>query len=157
MRHAKSGYPEGLADFDRPLSDRGRREGPLAGEWIRARTSGIDAVLCSSAARTRETLQVTGIDAPTTYADGIYQASPGEILAQIADTADDVRRLLVIGHAPGIPSTVAALAREDSNVDALRALRTKFPTSAIAVLEFTGAWTDLTATGARLTEFEVPR
>lgn len=157
MRHAKSGYPEGFADFDRPLSDRGRREGPLAGEWIRARIGGIDAVLCSGAARTRETLQVTGIDAPTTYADQIYEASPGDILAQIAETSDDVRRLLVIGHAPGIPSTVAALASDGSNVDALRDLRTKFPTSAIAVLEFTGAWTDLTTTGARLTDFEVPR
>lgn len=157
MRHAKSGYPAGVADFERPLSDRGRREGPLAGEWIRARTGSIDAVLCSGATRTRETLQVTGLEAPTRYADEIYEATPGEILAQIALTAGDVRRLLVIGHAPGIPSTVAALATDDSNADALGAVRTKFPTSAIAVLEFAGTWADLTGTGARLTAFEIPR
>ena len=157
MRHAKSGYPEGVADFDRPLSDRGRREGPLAGAWIRARTGGIDAVLCSGAARTRETLHVAGIAAHTTYADEIYEATPGEILGQIALTSGDVRRLLVIGHAPGIPSTVATLATDDSDAVALRAVRTKFPTSAIAVLEFAGAWTDLTAVGARLTAFEIPR
>ncbi|PRZ43894.1 phosphohistidine phosphatase [Antricoccus suffuscus] len=157
MRHAKSGYPDGVDDFDRPLSERGRREGPLAGEWIRGQVGEVDAVLCSGAARTRETLQVAGIDAPTTYADEIYEATAGEILAQIAQTAGDVRRLLVVGHAPGIPSTVAALATDDSDAEALRAVRAKFPTSAIAVLEFDGGWPDLAAVGARLTYFEVPR
>lgn len=107
--------------------------------------------------RTRETLQVAGITARTTYADEIYEATPGEILAQIALSSGDVRRLLVIGHAPGIPATIAALAADDSDPAALRAVRTKFPTAAIAVLEFAGAWADLAAVGARLTTFEVPR
>ena len=76
MRHGKSGYPPGVADHDRPLADRGRREAALAGEWIRSEDLRVDAVLCSTATRTRETLERTGISAPTTFLDEIYGGSP---------------------------------------------------------------------------------
>src|SRR5690349_18486929 len=48
MRHAKSGYPDGVADHDRPLAARGIREAGLAGDWIRANFAEVDAVLCST-------------------------------------------------------------------------------------------------------------
>ena len=56
MRHAKSDYPPGVADHDRPLAPRGIREAGLAGDWLRANTPAIDAVLCSTATRARQTL-----------------------------------------------------------------------------------------------------
>ncbi|AGL26759.1 hypothetical protein J113_08915 [Mycobacterium tuberculosis CAS/NITR204] len=51
MRHAKSAYPDGIADHDRPLAPRGIREAGLAGGWLRANLPAVDAVLCSTAAR----------------------------------------------------------------------------------------------------------
>ncbi|PRC61864.1 hypothetical protein C6A85_06190, partial [Mycobacterium sp. ITM-2017-0098] len=76
-RHAKSDYPDGVSDHDRPLAERGVREAALAGEWITANVDPVDAVLCSSATRTRQTLERTGITAPVQYVDRIYDASPG--------------------------------------------------------------------------------
>ena len=77
MRHAKSAYPAGVADHDRPLAPRGTREAGLAGDWLRANLGTVDAVLCSSAVRARRTLACTGIEAPVRYAERLYEAAPG--------------------------------------------------------------------------------
>ena len=100
MRHAKSDYPEGVGDHERPLADRGIREAGLAGEWLRANFPVIDAVLCSSATRTRQTLGRTAVDAPTEFLDRLYGASPGEVIDEIKKVGDDVSTLLVVGHEP---------------------------------------------------------
>ena len=80
MRHAKSDYPEGVPDHGRPLAARGIREAALAGEWLRDNAPAIDAVRCSSAVRTRQTLDRTGIDAPVSFLDELYGASPGAVI-----------------------------------------------------------------------------
>src|SRR6202171_6232172 len=56
LRPAKSAYTPGAADHDRPLAPRGVREAELAGDWLRAHAPAVDAVLCSTEIRTRETL-----------------------------------------------------------------------------------------------------
>ena len=94
MRHAKSGYPDGVADHARPLAERGEREAALAGDWLRTSAPAIDAVLCSSATRTRQTLERTGVVAPASYLDSLAGASPGAVIAEInakisRDTAVD--------------------------------------------------------------------
>ena len=77
LRHAKSDYPDGVGDHARPLAPRGVREAALAGDWLRANAPRVDAVLCSSATRTRQTLERTGIEAPTEYLDRLYDSTPG--------------------------------------------------------------------------------
>src|SRR6202035_2354332 len=74
LRHAKSAYPAVVADHERPLAPRGEREAGLAGDWLRAHLPAIDAVLCSTATRTRETLARTGIDAAGRYVGGLSDA-----------------------------------------------------------------------------------
>ena len=83
LRHAKSDYPQGVADHDRPLAPRGIREAALAGDWLRAHAPAVDAVLCSTATRTRETLERTRIDAPTEFVDRLYDATPGAVIDEI--------------------------------------------------------------------------
>jgi phosphohistidine phosphatase SixA len=57
LRHAKSSWDEpALADHDRPLAARGRRAGELLAEHVRRARIAPQLVLCSSSARTRETL-----------------------------------------------------------------------------------------------------
>ncbi|WP_067542944.1 SixA phosphatase family protein [Nocardia crassostreae] len=156
MRHGKSGYPEGVADHDRPLAPRGRREAGLAGDWLRETQPGIDAVLCSTATRTRETLAATGITAPVTFEKGIYEASPHTLieLVQLADPA--VATLLLIGHAPGMPWTAWELASNRGST-AAEELSRKFPTSALAVLEFDRPWAEVDPGTGDLVRFHVPR
>lgn len=156
MRHGKSGYPEGVADHDRPLAERGEIEAALAGDWLRAEQPPIDTVLCSTSVRTRQTLAATGIDAPTQFLERLYGAYPAEILTDISEVDESVRTLLVIGHAPGMPSTALDLAGNPDSADA-RAIREKFPTSALAVLSVEGDWADLTSGAASLVTFHVPR
>jgi phosphohistidine phosphatase len=162
LRHAKSDYPEGVADHDRPLAPRGVREAWLAGDWLRAHAPAIDAVLCSTAARTRETLARTRIDAPVEFSDRLYNGTPDAIIEQINDVDSlfdhDVETLLVIGHEPAMSQVALGLATEDgSNPTAAESISTKFPTSAIAVLRTGEPWDQLALDGAALVTFHVPR
>jgi phosphohistidine phosphatase len=158
LRHAKSDYPPGVADHERPLAPRGEREAKLAGDWLRAHAPAVDAVLCSTATRTRETLARTRIDAPVNYVDRLYDATPGAVIEEINRVGADVETLLVIGHEPTMSSLALGLAAaEDSNNTAAERISTKFPTSAIAVLRTSEPWDQLTLSGAALVGFHVPR
>lgn len=158
MRHAKSAYPPEVRDHDRPLAPRGRYEARLAGEWLRAHAPRIDAVLCSTAVRARETLQYTGVTAPVTFSERLYDAVPGTVIEAINGVDDAVGTLLVIGHEPAIAQVSLGLADpEDSNLTAAEQISTKFPTSAIAVLRSDAPWHSLGLDGAALIAFHVPR
>ncbi|MBY6367846.1 SixA phosphatase family protein [Rhodococcoides corynebacterioides] len=150
MRHGKSSYPDGVDDHDRPLDERGRRQAAAAGDWIRAHVGDVEAVICSTATRTRETLERTGIEADARFESAIYGGSPEEILAEIAQVDPEVRVLLVVGHAPGVPFTALELADDASDPAAVAWLRSGFPTSALAVLEVPGDWSDVSVTRATL-------
>ncbi len=156
MRHGKSGYPEGVADHERPLAERGQREAGLAGDWLRAHHAPIDAVLCSTATRTRETLQATKIDAPVSFEKAIYGGSPHQLIDLVRIADDAAHTLLLIGHNPGIAWTAWELAANRSSPPA-EAISVKFPTSGLAVLEFDGAWTDVDTGFLDLVTFHVPR
>jgi phosphohistidine phosphatase len=158
LRHAKSDYPEGVADHDRPLAPRGVREAGLAGDWLRAHAPAVDAVLCSTAARTRETLARTRIDAPVQFSDRLYDATPGSVIEEINNVDPDVETLLVIGHEPAMSQVALGLATEEgSNPTAAEGISTKFPTSAIAVLRTSEPWDRLALDSAALVTFHVPR
>lgn len=162
LRHGKSDYPPGVTDHQRPLAPRGVHEAALAGDWLRAHAPAVDAVLCSAAVRTRQTLERTGIEAPVEYVDRLYEAVPGTVIDEINRTSSrfptDVRTLLVVGHEPAISSVALGLADDDSsNGDAAEQISIKFPTSAIAVLRTDAPWADLALGGATLVTFHVPR
>lgn len=156
MRHGKSGYPDGVADHDRPLAPRGIREAGLAGEWLRETQPAIDAVLCSTATRTRETLACTGITAPVSFEKSIYEASPRNLIELVQLTDESVETLLIIGHAPGMPWTAWELASNRTSLAAEEMSR-KFPTSALAVIEFDRPWGDADPGTGELVRFHVPR
>lgn len=153
MRHGKSGYPDGVGDHERPLAERGRREAALAGRWIVDGGYTVDAVLCSTATRTRQTLERTGIDAPVAYVDDIYGGHPDAILESIRLHAPaDADTLLVVGHEPGMPATALTL-DPDGYIE-------RFPTSAYCVVRTETPWEQLGLAPdptARLLQVAVPR
>ncbi|QUR69881.1 histidine phosphatase family protein [Mycobacterium spongiae] len=158
MRHAKSAYPHGVTDHDRPLAPRGVREAGLAGDWLRANVAPVDGVLCSTATRARETLGHTGIDAPVHYAQRLYEATPGTVIEEINRVAEDVTTLLVVGHEPTTSSLAIILAgAAGTDAAAQQRLAEKFPTSGLAMLRLDGSWEDLEPGGAALVTFHVPR
>lgn len=158
MRHAKSDYPPGVADHDRPLAPRGIRQAGLAGDWLRAHAPTIDHVLCSTATRTRETLLNTRIDAPVRYSQRVYATTPGTLIDEINTVDDGVGTLLIIGHEPTMSALALGLGgAEDANTSAVERISAKFPTSAIAVLTVPCTWNELELGMATLIDFEVPR
>jgi phosphohistidine phosphatase len=157
LRHGKSGYPPGVADHDRPLAPRGERQAALAGAWISQHLPPVDLVLCSTAERTRQTLERTGIMAPTSYLEVIYGAEPDELLDALRDLDAQPRTVLVVGHAPGLPYLGMDLAGSGSELAAVDRLRNGFPTSAVAVLSITGDWTEIDHGRGALLDVVVPR
>ena len=142
------------------------------GRWLRAAGHEPDRVLRSTARRARETWQLTqvGLDAtpPVSFDDGVYGASAEQLLDVIRRVPPAARTLLVVGHDPAIAELALTLpatsppAHVDAVSDAAPAamldrMRAKFPTAAIAVLEFAGNWDQLGPGTARLTHFVTPR
>jgi len=179
VRHAKSAWPD-LPDRDRPLAPRGRRQAPLVGKWLRAGGCLPDLVLCSTARRARETWQLMAVElgAPVhvTHEERIYGADAVSLLDLIRQVPEEVRTLLLVGHAPGIPDLTLLLAGDrravsagnkagnsagnsagDAAGDVLRRASGKFPTAGVAVLAIAGAWSALEPGRAQLTDFTVPR
>src|SRR5215471_10121918 len=163
FRHAKSAWPD-VADHDRPLARRGIRTAPLMGRWLREAGFLPGQVLCSTARRARETWQFAqaGLAAtpPVTFDVRIYEAAATDLLTVIREVPLATGTLLLIGHNPAIEDLALLLARaRDGEAGPgpagaapgdLERMRSKFPTAAIAVLEFPGTWPGLAPGGARL-------
>jgi phosphohistidine phosphatase len=158
MRHAKSDYPDGVIDHDRPLAPRGIREAGLAGDWLRNNAPAVDAVLCSTATRARQTFANAHIDPPARYRDRLYDATVGTMIDEINTTAFTVATLLVIGHEPTMSALALGLAgAEGTDAFAAERISAKFPTSAIALLAVPCPWEGLQLGLAALIGFQVPR
>ena len=111
LRHAHAESASvGQADRDRPLSATGVQEARDAGEWLRGQGLRPDRVLCSPAARTRDTLAELGDIGATDMREdaAIYEASVGGLIA-LVDAHRDANRLLLVGHNPGLEQLVALL------------------------------------------------
>lgn len=156
MRHGKSVQTGAVVDHDRPLAPRGKREAALAGDWLRETQPEIDAVLCSTSLRTRETLAATKVAAPVEYERHIYEASPHTLIDLIRFTDESIATLLMIGHSPGMPWTAWELAHNRYSL-AAEELGRKFPTSAMAILTFDRPWHDIDPGTGELVAFHVPR
>jgi len=166
LRHAKSAWPD-VPDHERPLARRGRRNAPVMGSWMRAAGHLPDQVLCSTARRARETWQLVqpglGVSPPVSFAAGIYEASAARLLALIQGAPPTARTVLVVGHDPAVPELAVTLATTHGGIVSTAPpamfdrMRAKFPTAAIAVLEFTGTWNRLAPGSAGLTCFVTPR
>ncbi|MDK1474275.1 histidine phosphatase family protein [Streptomyces sp. 549] len=159
LRHAKADWPQ-VADHERPLAERGRRDAPVAGDWLASQGVNPDLTLCSTAARTRETwkLAVPQLERRprTVYEERLYDASPGDLIAVLNELPDDVREVLLVGHNPGIQGLAQVLAGESEEEAAAHLEKRGFPTSAVAVLSYSGPWKSLEPGTARLTDFWAP-
>lgn len=161
LRHAKSAWPPDVADHERPLGPRGRRDAPAAGRALAESDCLPDLALCSTAVRARQTWQLAsaqwGTPPPVRHDPRLYAADVPDLLAAVQAVAPEIRTLLLVGHNPGLEELVLALAG-DGLGDTLDRVRAKFPTSAIAVLAWYGSgWDALRPGMALLTDVLVPR
>lgn len=164
LRHAKAAWPD-VEDRQRPLAERGRRDAPAVGRWLREtgpRLDGfaLDRVVCSPARRTRETWRLAASELesapPPVYDDRVYAATTSALLTVLRETPARVRGLVLVGHNPGMQNLTLTLADEDSG-EALELARQGFPTAGVALFQVRRDWSQLEPGAALLTRFAVPR
>lgn len=162
LRHAKSGWDDPtLDDIARPLAPRGIKAAPQMGATIAAVGLAPDLVLCSSAVRTRQTLALMLPEwppppPPIAFEETLYLAAASEIIDRVRAIPDGPRRVMVVGHNPGLHTAALTLAGTGRRED-ITALASKFPTSALAVLTFErSTWRDVRPTTGHLDRFVTP-
>ena len=158
LRHAKSSWDDPtLADHDRPLAPRGRRDAKLIAKHLRGAGGDPELVLCSSAVRTRETLELLRpalAGATVMVEEELYGASSDDLLARVRLVPDPVASVLLIGHNPGLHELALWLATAGEE---LERLELKFPTAALATLVLATTWSRLAPAGATLEAYVVPK
>ncbi len=160
MRHAKA-EGEGPTDFERPLAERGHRDAAEAGSWLAAQGFAPDHALVSAAARTRETWASLaaggGWDVEPDLDRGLYSAEPTTAVDLISAVDDDAQALLVLGHNPTMAYLAQLLGDGEGRRELENELFAGFPTCALAVFAYDGAWPDLSEGSARLVGYHVGR
>jgi phosphohistidine phosphatase len=147
LRHAKSSWEDpGLADIERPLAPRGRKAAKKIARYLRDHDVRPELVLCSPAARARETLAAIG---EGEIRPELYGASAPDLLGVIRGLSDSVSSVMLVGHNPGMEELACAFAPLPGKT---------FPTGAVATFAFDcERWAGVEPGGAVLVDYVVPR
>jgi len=162
LRHAKSDWSApGARDRDRPLSPRGREAAPKMGAYMARHALVPDLIVASPATRVAETLEhllPAFRQAPKIRRDDrLYETGANTLLDVIKEAPKSAHSLLLVGHNPGI-AELAALLMASGDVEARQQLIEKFPTAALAVIDFPlDDWSKLHPKAGRLDRFVMPR
>jgi phosphohistidine phosphatase len=134
LRHAKSDWSGDRADVDRPLTKRGRRQAPEAGQWLAAHAGRIDLAVVSTAERARVTWDLASAELgerpETRHDEEAYAASVGGLLDIVRSLGEELGTVVLVGHNPGLEGLAETLIGD----------WVPLPTSAIAVIELDGPW-----------------
>lgn len=158
LRHAKSEWPD-VADHERPLAKRGRRDAPVVGRWLGESGYLPDAVICSTALRARQTWDLVssglaavapGTSPAVRYEPRVYEATVLGLLMLVREFDTAWRTAAIVGHNPGLAELIVGLVSPDS------APPHAFPTAAVAVLGLPGPWAEAAPEEARLLAFTIP-
>jgi phosphohistidine phosphatase len=164
LRHAKAVPAEsGVEDFERTLMLVGMQDAGAIARYLHKNSYRPDLILCSSAARTAQTgeLVVQQLECEIEYRESLYLAEPQKILAAVRAAPATLSSLMVVGHNPGLEALASLLAREPvRRKERARheALEEKFPTCALAILDFdAGRWRDVAPGTGKLVDFVRPK
>ncbi len=161
LRHAKSAWPSGVPDHERPLAGKGRRNAHAVGDWFATEGPRPDLALVSDATRTQQTWEIVrgafATPPATRLEPRIYMADVGNLLDVIHEVDEGVGTLCLVGHEPSMSETTLLLASPDSAHAVVAAVETKFPTNGVAVLALSSTWGELAPGKALLESFSVPR
>ncbi len=152
LRHAKSDHSDpSLADFERPLSERGREDAHKIGRWIAQQQLHPDLIVTSPAKRTLQTIRRarSHFDHDNLVhcleSMDVYESSAETLLSVLSQTPL-AKRTLLVGHNPGL-ETLLTFLTEDARLQQEVKL---FPTCALAQLVLPADWTSLTPGCAKL-------
>ncbi|MBM3608880.1 MAG: histidine phosphatase family protein [Alphaproteobacteria bacterium] len=157
LRHAKTERSNPGGDHARRLLDRGREDAVRMGQYLASQNLAPAAALLSDATRTRETFELLAGMLPhavrTRFERALYLADPVTVMEHVAQASDEAAAVLVVGHNPGLHELAFDLAQDGRPGD-IDMLARKFPTSALAVVDFAcSAWRDAPHASSRLERY----
>lgn len=131
LRHAKSSWKDAnLADFDRPLSGRGRRAAETVGLFLKDKEITLGLVVGSPAVRARQTIEIVLRSAKQRpelrFDERIYEATVGRLLEIVSQLENEHKAVLLVGHNPGMQELLALLTGQSE----------EYPTAALAKIAF---------------------
>jgi phosphohistidine phosphatase len=154
VRHAKSSWADpGVADHDRPLNHRGRRDAPAMGRLLRDRGFAPDAILSSTAVRAMATATAIagelGFDVDEVVpVPSLYASSPTTMLAVVGELGDELSTAMLVAHDPGMSELVQQYAPDIEHM----------PTCAVAEFTFdVESWLELPGAQPVSVRFDFPR
>ena len=114
LRHGKSSWKyNDLADHDRPLKRRGKEDAEKMGKHILKNDLVPQLIISSSATRARRTARLvayaSGYGSEIVKDHSIYMAGPGDIIRTLQKVNDDTKRVMIVGHNPGLEDLLANL------------------------------------------------
>ena len=155
LRHAKSDWNAayGGVDHERPLNDRGVKAARTMGRRLAERRALPDRILCSTAVRTRQTIELAveagAWNRSTILEPALYLASPGAAIDLLGAQSDEAHSILIVGHQPTCAELVRRLTGDEPP---------RFVTAAAAcVLLDIGSWSEIEPYCGRLEWFSTPK
>lgn len=139
MRHAKSSWENSrLADHDRPLNSRGKRDAPRVGRLLLTEELAPDEIITSSAARAVATAEAVALacdfQGEVRATRQLYQAGPEDYRAVLRAAQETSQRVLLVGHNPDLEELLAELS----------GVAEAMPTAAVAQIELNiSAWSEV--------------
>lgn len=162
LRHAKSSWDDvALADFDRPLNGRGRKDAKRLGKFMAGHGLRPALALVSAALRTRSTWELMeprmeGV--PVSFEPDLYEASARTLTNRLRRVDDHIASVLLIGHNPGIGRLAEDLVGHHGAPELLERLAEKYPTGTLTEIELDIAhWGEVEDGRGRLISFTRPR
>ena len=162
LRHAKSDWGEpSLADFDRPLANRGLKDAPRMGKVLQDFNIVPDKIIASPAKRAKQTTELAakacGYHKSITWAPSFYGGDSEDLIDALKHLPDTVERAMLVGHNPTMEETaVALLLNSEANLDDEYAIR--IPTAGLMCLELQiMEWAALEPGDAVLRWYLIPR
>ncbi|MCF6253439.1 MAG: histidine phosphatase family protein [Thiomicrorhabdus sp.] len=162
LRHAKSEWKQTeLADIERPLSDRGKKNATKLGRWLKQQKLTPDLILVSSAKRAQQTLRriCSEFTANAVTIDALYLADLPTLLKTLGETPD-AERVMIIGHNPGLEKLFDFLNHQTDqntlNIEPSETI-TLFPTCTLAHFILPQAWKTLEKGDGKLLQFMRPK
>jgi len=154
LRHAKSSWADSsISDWQRPLNERGLRDAPRAGEWLRDQSLIPDVIITSDAVRARATAaavaKAAGYAKEIVIESSLYHATSEAVLGVLNGIEEHAATVLIVGHNPGLEDFVQQLAGEHHDL----------PTAALVHIKVAiDRWSDLdSGTAASVVNMWQPR
>jgi phosphohistidine phosphatase len=153
IRHAKSDWQDTtIDDFDRPLNDRGLKDAPFIGKFLKEKDLEPDLIISSPAKRAITTAEFiakeVGYEKAITPNQYIYEAYVNTLQEIVSFIYDEYDTVFLVGHNPG----VSALAYMLSD------LKESIPTCATVEIDFDcDSWMDVSRENSTLVSYDFPK